>query len=59
MIRSNAQCSLGVVHKGRPHEGGGGGSDRCGQMRTRGEGGQRQCGRPQNNSYLLIAVVVF
>ena len=28
---------IGGVHKGRPHEGGGGGSDRCGQMRTQGE----------------------
>ena len=38
---------LGVVHKGRPHKGGGRGgqadADRCGQRR----GGQRQCGHPQ------------
>ena len=32
----HAKLGLGVVHKGRPHEGGG--SNRCGQMRTQGEG---------------------
>ena len=40
---------FGVVHKGRPHEGGEG-SDKFGQMWTQGMAGQRQCGRPQKNN---------
>ena len=41
---------LGVVHKGRPHEGGG--SDRCGHGGVRGNADVRK-----NNSYLLITSI--
>ena len=51
---------IGVVHEGRPHEGGGRG---VGPMRTdadTGGGGVRgNADVRKNNSYLLIAVVVF